>query len=163
MEELEQDEMSFWDHLEELRWTLFRSILALFVFAIGSFAFMRDIFNHVITAPCRSDFILYQWLCELNQWMINVSPWLDVLPDFCNDDFHVEIINIKLASQFFTHMTTSFWLALVLTFPYLMYEVWKFISPALYENEKGIFVGYSFSEQLCFSSDVQWDILWYSR
>ena len=136
MEELEQDEMSFWDHLEELRWTLFRSILALFVFAIGSFAFMRDIFNHVITAPCRSDFILYQWLCELNQWMINVSPWLDVLPDFCNDDFHVEIINIKLASQFFTHMTTSFWLALVLTFPYLMYEVWKFISPALYENEK---------------------------
>ncbi len=117
MEELEQDEMSFWDHLEELRWTLFRSILALFVFAIGSFAFMRDIFNHVITAPCRSDFILYQWLCELNQWMINVSPWLDVLPDFCNDDFHVEIINIKLASQFFTHMTTSFWLALVLTFP----------------------------------------------
>ena len=65
MEELEQDEMSFWDHLEELRWTLFRSILALFVFAIGSFAFMRDIFNHVITAPCRSDFILYQWLLRI--------------------------------------------------------------------------------------------------
>ena len=51
MEELEQDEMSFWDHLEELRWTLFRSILALFVFAIGSFAFMRDLFDHVIMAP----------------------------------------------------------------------------------------------------------------
>ncbi|WP_099465475.1 MULTISPECIES: twin-arginine translocase subunit TatC [Parabacteroides] len=133
---MQQEEMSFWDHLEELRWTLFRSILALFVFAIGSFAFMRDIFNLVITAPCRPDFILYRWLCELNQWLINVSPWLDVLPDFCNDNFHVEIINIKLASQFFTHMTTSFWLALVLTFPYLMYEVWKFVSPALYENEK---------------------------
>ena len=57
------DEMSFWDHLEELRWTLFRSILALFVFDIGSFSFMRDIFNHVITATCRSDFILYKWLC----------------------------------------------------------------------------------------------------
>ena len=64
MEELEQDEMSFWDHLEELRWTLFRSILALFVFAIGSFAFMRDLFDHVIMAPCYADFILYRWLCE---------------------------------------------------------------------------------------------------
>ena len=47
--------MSFWDHLEELRWTLFRSILALFVFAIGSFAFMRDLFDHVIMAPCYAD------------------------------------------------------------------------------------------------------------
>ncbi|RHU27153.1 MULTISPECIES: twin-arginine translocase subunit TatC [Parabacteroides] len=135
-EELEQDEMSFWDHLEELRWTLFRSILALFVFAIGSFAFMRDLFDHVIMAPCYADFILYRWLCELNKWLIDISPWFDVLPDFCNDTFHVDIVNIKLASQFFTHMTTSFWLALVLTFPYLMYEVWRFISPALYENEK---------------------------
>lgn len=53
MEELEQDEMSFWDHLEELRWTLFRSILALFVFAIGSFAFMRDIFDTLLWLPLR--------------------------------------------------------------------------------------------------------------
>ena len=139
MAELEQEEMSFWDHLEALRWTLFRSFLALFVFAIGSFAFMRGdngIFHRVIEAPCSSDFIFYRWLCELNQWLMNISPWFDVLPDYCNDNFHVQIFNIKLASQFFTHMTTSFWLALVLTFPYLMWEIWKFISPALYENEK---------------------------
>ena len=58
----QQDEMSFWDHLEELRWTLFRSILALFVFAIGCFAFMRDIFDRVILAPCSSEFIFYRWL-----------------------------------------------------------------------------------------------------
>ena len=60
MAELEQEEMSFWDHLEALRWTLFRSFLALFVFAIGSFAFMRGdngIFHRVIEAPCSSDFI----------------------------------------------------------------------------------------------------------
>lgn len=132
----QQEEMSFWDHLEELRWTLFRSILALFVFAIGSFAFMPTLFDKVILAPCYSDFIFYQWLCSLNQWLCEVSPYFDVLPDFCNDNFHVEILNIRLASQFFTHMTTSFWLALVLTFPYLMWEVWKFIGPALYEDEK---------------------------
>lgn len=132
----QQDEMSFWDHLEELRWTLFRSILALFIFAIGSFAFMRQLFDQVILAPCSSDFIFYRWLCHLNEWLRDISPYVDVLPDFCNDNFHVEIFNIRLASQFFTHMTTSFWLALVLTFPYLMWEIWKFISPALYENEK---------------------------
>ena len=132
----QQDEMSFWDHLEELRWTLFRSILALFIFAIGSFAFMPTLFDKVIMAPCYSDFIFYRWLCSLNQWLVDKSEYFNVLPDFCNDNFHVDIVNIKLASQFFTHMSTSFWLALVLTFPYLMWEIWKFISPALYENEK---------------------------
>lgn len=136
---MQQDEMSFWDHLEELRWTLFRSVLALFVFAIAGFAFMRGpdgIFESVIMAPSRSDFIFYRWVCDLNQWLCSISQWFNVLPDFCNDSFHVQVFNIKLASQFFTHMTTSFWLALVLTFPYLMFELWRFISPALYENEK---------------------------
>ena len=125
----QQDEMSFWDHLEELRWTLFRIIVALFIFAIAGFSVMPWLFDNVVTAPCYSDFITYREMCK-------ISSVLSVLPDFRNDDFHVNIVNIKLASQFFTHMTTSFWLALLLTFPYMMYEIWKFISPALYENEK---------------------------
>lgn len=125
----QQDEMSFWDHLEELRWTLFRIILALLVFAVAGFAVMPWLFDNVVMAPCYSDFILYKEMCK-------ISSVFSVLPDFCNDNFHVNIVNIKLASQFFTHMTTSFWLALLLTFPYTMYEVWKFVSPALYENEK---------------------------
>lgn len=126
---MQQEEMSFWDHLEQLRWTLFRSVLALFVFAIAGFAVVPYLFDHVILAPCSSDFIVYREMCK-------ISSHFSFLPDFCNDTFHVEIVNIKLASQFFTHMSTSFWLALLLTFPYLMYEIWKFISPALYENEK---------------------------
>ena len=126
---MEQEEMSFWDHLEELRWTLFRSVLALFIFAIGGFAIMPWLFDNVVMAPCSSDFILYRELCK-------ISSYFSFLPDFCNDDFHVNIVNIKLASQFFTHMTTSFWFALLLAFPYLMWEIWKFVSPALYENEK---------------------------
>ena len=97
---MQQDEMSFWDHLEELRWTLFRSILALFVFAIAGFSVMPWLFDHVIMAPCSSDFILYRELCK-------ISEHLPFLPDFCNDDYHVDIVNIKLASQFFTHMTSS--------------------------------------------------------
>ncbi len=126
---MQQDEMSFWDHLEELRWTLFRSILALFIFAIAGFAFMPYIFDKVILGPTTSDFITFQWMCK-------VSSSISVLPDFCDEGYNVEIMNIKLASQFFTHMTSAFWLAVLLTFPYLMYEVWRFIGPALYENEK---------------------------
>ena len=126
---MQQDEMSFWDHLEELRWTLFRTVLALFVFAIGGFVAMPYLFDNVILAPCSSDFIMYREMCKLSQHF-------SFMPDFCNDTFHVDIVNIKLASQFFTHMTTSFWLAVLLAFPYMMYEVWRFISPALYEKEK---------------------------
>ncbi len=125
----QQEEMSFWDHLEALRWTLFRCIIALMVFAIGGFACMRYLFDSVILAPCRSDFILYRGLCK-------ITTALPFFPDFCDDKYEVHIFNIKLASQFFTHMSTSFWLALLLTFPYLMYEIWKFIRPALYDHEK---------------------------
>ncbi len=129
---MQQDEMSFWDHLEELRWTLFRSFAALFIFAILLFAFMRGengIFDSIIMAPTRGDFWTYQFFCK-------AASLLGVTTDFCDLNFRIDIFNIKLASQFFTHMTTSFWVALVLAFPYLMYEIWKFISPALYENEK---------------------------
>jgi sec-independent protein translocase protein TatC len=122
---------SFWDHLEALRWTIFRSLIALVVFAVVGFALMPTLFDTVIMAPCRSDFFLYKYLCQLSSH-IN-SMWI---PDFCGDDFHVDVINIQLASQFFTHMSTSFYFALLCTFPYLLYEIWKFVAPALYPHEK---------------------------
>ena len=68
--------------------------------------------------------------------MCNISTHISVLPDFCNQEYQVHIINIKLASQFFTHMSASFWLALILTCPYLVFEIWRFVKPALYESEK---------------------------
>ncbi|MDR2681296.1 MAG: twin-arginine translocase subunit TatC [Tannerella sp.] len=125
----QQDEMSFWDHLEALRWTLFRCVIALTVFAIGAFISMYKLFDAVILAPTRSDFILYRWLCK-------ITSSIPFLPDFCDDTYLVHIFNVKLASAFFFHMSTSFWLALLVTFPYLVYEIWKFISPALYDHEK---------------------------
>lgn len=125
----EQVEMSFWDHLEELRWTIFRCLIALVVFTIGGFIFMQYKFDAVIMAPCNSDFILYRLLCK-------ATSSIPFLPDFCDSTYHAHVFQQKLASLFFTHMSTSFWTALVLTFPYLMYEIWRFISPALYPNEK---------------------------
>ncbi|MDR0395202.1 MAG: twin-arginine translocase subunit TatC [Tannerella sp.] len=125
----QQEEMSFWDHLEALRWTLFRSVIVLIIFTITGFAFMHEIFDAVILAPTRSDFILYRVLCELT----TAIPFLD---DFCDENFHVHIFNVKLVSPFFISLSTSFWLALLITFPYLVFEVWKFVSPALYDYEK---------------------------
>lgn len=123
------DGMTFWDHLEDLRWTLFRSVIALFVFAIAGFILMPFIYDSLIMGPTRADFFLYKYLCT-------VTSAVPFLPDFCDDSFHIKIINYNLTSQFFRHMTTSFWLALILTFPYLIFEIWKFVSPALYDNEK---------------------------
>ena len=125
----QQEEMSFWDHLEALRWTLFRCAIALMVFAIGAFISMYTLFDSVVLAPTRSDFILYRLLCK-------VTTSVPLLPDFCDSTYLVHIFNVKLASPFFIHMSTSFWLALLMTFPYLVYELWRFISPALYDYEK---------------------------
>lgn len=126
---MESQNLTFWEHLEELRWTIVRSVIALFIFAIVGFAFMPYLFDNVILAPCHSDFFLYKYLCKIS------ARW-SFFPDFCNDNFEVNIINIRLASQFFTHMTASFWLALILTCPYLVFEIWRFVKPALYEHEK---------------------------
>lgn len=90
---------------------------------------MRFIFNEIILWPTQPDFLLYQALNKLSQ----ILPFF---PDFFSEWKEVEIVNIKLITQFLLHLTTSFWVALLLTFPFLMYEVWKFVSPALYEHEK---------------------------
>jgi Twin arginine targeting (Tat) protein translocase TatC len=123
------EELSFWDHLDELRGLLFRVIGALLVLAIGYFIAMPYLFDHVILAPCHNDFVFYRFL----RWL---GTSLHLTGDFFTQDFHVELININLAAQFFTHITTAFWMAIVTAVPYLFFELWRFISPALYDNEK---------------------------
>ncbi len=122
-------EMSFWDHLEALRWMLMRVFIVLAVLIVAGFVFIPDIFDSVILAPCNNDFFLYKFLTKV----ANMCP---LIPGEFNKPIHVEIINIKLASQFFLNITLAFWLALLVTFPYLIYEIWRFVCPALYENEK---------------------------
>ena len=130
--EQEEVDMSFWDHLEAFRWMLIRVVCAMAVFVIGGFAFIPWIFDHVVMAPIDNDFFLYRWMAK-------GAAMVSMVPDDLMRPFHVDIINIRLSSQFFLHMTLSFWLALLITFPYLVFEIWKFVCPALYDNErKGI-------------------------
>lgn len=117
--------MSFWDHLEVFRGSLVRIVIVLVAFMVVSFIAMPYIYTPVILGPTHGDFFLYR-----------------LLPIF-KPDFSCELININVASQFMTHVTTSFWLALVLSFPILIWELWKFVSPALYKNESRP-VGFAF-------------------
>ena len=121
--------MTFWEHLEVLRWSIFRIAIAAVIAMVVIFIFMPSMFTGFVLGPTTSEFFLYKWLGSLGQ--------LPFLPDFAAGDFKVDIISINVASQFMTHISTSFWFALVAIFPYIIYEIWKFIAPALYDNEKG--------------------------
>ena len=128
MKSQEENEMSFWGHLEVLRWALIRVAVALVVLVVATFVAMPYIFDKFILGPTSSDFFLYRMFAS-------VGGRLPFLPDFGNSTFSVDIININVASQFMTHVSTSFWLALVLVFPYLIYQIWKFVRPALFPQE----------------------------
>lgn len=122
-------ELTFWDHLDELRWVLMRILVVWFVLAVGYFIAMPWLFDKVILAPCHNDFIFYDVLRYVGQ--------LFHMDDaFFTEDFHVKLININLAAPFFIQISTAFWMSVVTATPYLFFEIWRFISPALYPNER---------------------------
>ena len=108
-------EMSFWDHIEELRGTLFRSVLIVVAFFVVGFFFKEALFDGVILRPARPNFWFYRLLGK---------------------DLDLNLINIDIAAQFFTHIKVTFICAVVVSFPLLCYEIWKFVAPGLYENEQ---------------------------
>lgn len=124
--------MTFWDHLDELRRVLFRIFGVWFVLAVGYFIAMPWLFDHVILAPCHNDFVFYSLLRSMGES-------LQLTDDFFTKEFSVKLININLAAPFFIHMSTAFWMSVVTAMPYLFFEIWNFIRPALYPNEqKGV-------------------------
>jgi sec-independent protein translocase protein TatC len=128
-------EMSFWEHLEELRWHLVRSILAIIILAIAAFLSKDLIFNQIILAPKSSEFITNKGLCRLSQWLASV--W-QAFPSesLCIKDFSLKLINIKLAGQFLIHLYISIFAGIIVAFPYIIWEMWRFIKPALYKTEQ---------------------------
>lgn len=140
----EEIELSFWEHLEELRWSLLRIAVVVFLLMIGWFMVMPSLFDDFVLGPTTSNFFLYRWFAKLGSG----GPFF---PNFSNDQFAVNIININVTSQFLTHISTAFWFALITAFPYLLYEVWKFIRPALYSNEKrGVAIAFLFGSFMFF-------------
>jgi sec-independent protein translocase protein TatC len=121
-------EMSFLEHLEELRWHIVRAAIAVLSFAIVAFIFHEYIFNEMLIAPMHSDFFTNRMLCRLAERLntpelcINTSTWV--------------LQNIKPAGQFMSTITVSLYAGFVASFPFIIWEMWRFISPALYENER---------------------------
>lgn len=111
-----ENENGFWTHLEDFRRMLIRSGGVLSVCFVAAFFVVPHIFDSVILAPSTNEFPLYRLMG---------APRFDV-----------EIININVATQFLTHMSTALWIAVICAFPYIIYEVWRFVSPALYANER---------------------------
>lgn len=122
----------FWDHLDDLRNVLIKIAVIEFVSAVVLFIFMKWIMDVVILAPCSHNFPLYSFLGVLNG-NESTSIWL---PNLGNSSFNVTLINIELASQFFLHISLSCWLALILTFPIIIFELWTFVRPGLYAHER---------------------------
>jgi sec-independent protein translocase protein TatC len=123
-----EKEMSFWEHLEELRWHLVRAVIVLVALAIGAFVMREFIFDTVILAPKNPDFISYRALCALGK-LIHTDA-------LCISSEPLKIINIQMSGQFMVHIYISMMAALVVAFPYLLWEIWSFIRPALLPKEK---------------------------
>lgn len=122
-------DMSFWEHLEELRGVFFRIALVVIGLAVVSFCIMRPFFDYVILAPCHADFPTYSMLGF-------IRGDGDFLPDLGGTDFGVSLMTINLGSQFMTHLSASFWLAITIAFPLVLKLLWGYVSPALYEHER---------------------------
>lgn len=123
----EEKEMSFWEHLDELRGTLWRIIIAVILTSILAFVFKEVLFDQILLAPKSKDFITYRLLCHLGEWLN--------MPSLCIDPSRFNLININLAGQFMSHMNISMVAGLMLALPYILWELWRFIKPGLTSTE----------------------------
>ncbi|MEJ2114329.1 MAG: twin-arginine translocase subunit TatC [Flavobacteriaceae bacterium] len=123
------NEMSFLDHLEDLRWHLIRAVLAVVIMAIIAFLAKGFIFDILIFGPTKSSFFTYDILC-------NISQFLGMKESFCFTEIPFEIQSRTMAGQFSAHIWTAMTVGFVAAFPYVIYEFWKFISPGMYTNER---------------------------
>lgn len=123
-----EKEMSFLEHLEELRWHLMRSLIAIVVLAILVFLAKDFVWHSIILAPSRVDFWTYEMLCKAGDWLQSDGLCINELPFI--------IQSRKMTGQFTTHITTSVLIGLIISFPYVFWEVWSFIGPGLYEKER---------------------------
>ena len=119
--EQQQKILTFWDHLEELRHVLFRIAVAVVFLMLVAFLFKDELFA-IVLAPKNADFIIYRFFCRIADFM--------AMPSLCPEVFYVKMINTQLAAQFITHMSVSFYAGFLLASPYVIYQLFRFVSPA---------------------------------
>ena len=141
------NEMSFLDHLEELRWHLIRSTIAIVLIGIAAFLMKDFIFDTVIFGPKNMDFPTYRFFCR-------IATSIGIESAFCADELPFTIQSRTMGGQFSAHIMTSIWAGFIIGFPYVLYEIWKFISPGLKENERNNSRGFILIASLLFFMGV---------
>lgn len=143
----EPEEMSFLDHIEELRWNIIRAIIAILVGTTLAFVFKDILFDQILFGPKRTDFWTYRALCDLGEWIYSDDR-------LCIKEFGFKITNISMSGQFTSHIFLSLIAGIILAFPYILWEVWRFIKPALHAKEKAKTRGVVFYGTLLFLSGL---------
>ncbi|UZH54747.1 twin-arginine translocase subunit TatC [Salinimicrobium tongyeongense] len=141
------DEMSFLDHLEELRWHLIRATLAVVIAGTAAFLAKGFIFDTLLFGPTSANFFTYDILCRL-------STFVGLEGGFCFEDMPFTIQSRTMGGQFSAHVWTSITAGFIIAFPYIIYEFWKFISPAMYANERNTARGFIFISSVLFFMGV---------
>ena len=124
----DEKEMGFLDHLEELRWHIVRSIVAIMVFMILAFFFTPWIFEHIIFAPSHVEFPTFRWLCQLGH-LTGAEESL------CAKPFPFKIQSRYMTGQFTMQVLSAFVIGFIIAFPYVVWEIWRFIKPGLKKSE----------------------------
>ena len=137
------NEMSFLDHLEELRWHLIRATAAVVILGFAAFLMKDFIFNTLLFGPKQPDFPTYQFFCFLSQK-------LGFEGAFCSTEPLFILQSREMAGQFSAHIWTSIWAGFIIGFPYVLWELWRFIGPGLYENERNNARGFIFIASFLF-------------
>jgi sec-independent protein translocase protein TatC len=122
------EEMSFIDHLEALRWHILRSVVAVVIGAIVIFIFASEVVDKIIMGPCHKDFITYDILCK-------IGHKLHMVDQLCLSNFKIEFQSNQMTEQFMTTFTIAFVGGFIVAFPYVFWELWRFVKPALSQKE----------------------------
>ncbi len=138
-----QAEMSFFDHIDILRMHLIRSSIAIIIFTGLAFYFYDFIFDTIIMGPKNTNFWTYRMMCL-------IGDHFNLGPDFCVKSIPFNIINTDMAGQFTLQMNSSLLIGVVLGFPYLLFELWRFVKPALHEKERQSASGFTFYATILF-------------
>ena len=142
-----QKDMPFLDHLEELRWRIVRSFIAIFVLACAAFIFKDIVFDKVLFGPLNADFLTYAFFCSLSHAM-------GFGEKLCFGPLDFTLLNFKMSGQFMTHIMVSFVAGLIVGFPYVFWEFWSFLKPGLRSKERKMANGIVFYSTMLFSTGV---------
>ena len=136
-------EMSFLDHLEELRWHLIRAVLAVVIAGGIAFLLKGFIFDILLFGPSKGDFFSYDMLCRM-------STFIGIDGGFCFEELPFKIQSRTMGGQFSAHVWTSITAGFIIAFPYVIYEFWKFVAPAMHSDERKYAKGFIFVTSLLF-------------